>query len=108
MGFRWKTLKENSIDINAIPSDCKEDNLKEIFDLILEQEKNENELVLESNERIAKTMAKKMAIQNREQLSDEQMQTLINNLFACKNPSICPFGKPVIMNLDSSDIIKQF
>ena len=108
MGFQWDILKEDSIEINATPSNCKEGRLKEIFDLILEQEKNENELILESSERIAKIMAKKMAVAKGKRLNNEEMQQLLNNLFSCKNPNICPFGKPVIMNLDTNYIIKQF
>ena len=82
--------------------------METIFEEILEQEKNNNQLVISTKVKIAKVLAKNIAIKKGKSLEQEEMKVLISNLFACNLPSICPSGNPTIINLAFNDITKHF
>lgn len=107
LGFSFK-LKDNSIEINGIPPECTKGNLEAIFEEILEQEKNDDKLKIAIKEKIAKVLAKNIAIKKGKKIEQKEMKVLISNLFACDLPSISPNGKPTIINLALNDITKHF
>ncbi len=107
LGFSFK-LKDNSIEINGIPPECTKENLEAIFEEILEQEKNDDKLKIAIKEKIAKVLAKNIAIKKGKKIEQKEMKVLVSNLFACDLPSISPNGKPTIINLALNDITKHF
>ena len=108
LGFGFELKGQNKIEINSIPPECTEANLEIIFDEILEQEKNDEQLEISIKEKIAKVLAKRFAIKKGKSLEREEMKVLVSNLFACNLPSICPSGNPTIINLTFNDITKHF
>ena len=107
LGFSFK-LKDNSIEINGIPPECTKENLEAIFEEILEQEKNDDKLKIAVKEKIAKVLAKNIAIKKGKKIEQKEMKVLVSNLFACNLPSICPSGNPTIINLALNNITKHF
>ena len=108
LGFGFELKKENQIEINAIPTECKNENLENIFDEILQQEKNDEKLKVSTKERIAKVLAKSLAIKSGKKLEIQEINLLVNNLFACNLPTVCPNGNPTIINITFNDISKHF
>jgi len=60
------------------------------------------------NDLLAKSLAKSLAIKTGTILTIEEQEHLIHQLFACKEPTVSPTNKPVLMTLDVSDIDKKF
>ena len=108
LGFGFELKKENQIEINAIPTECKNENLENIFDEILQQEKNNEKLKVSTKERIAKVLAKSLSIKSGKKLEMQEISLLVNNLFACNLPTVCPNGNPTIINITFNDISKHF
>ncbi|MEE2699743.1 MAG: DNA mismatch repair endonuclease MutL [Bacteroidota bacterium] len=108
IGFYFKVLDKSEIEVTAIPNDLTVKNLQSVFEEFLEQEKNEVSIESSSRKRIAKVLAKSIAIKTGKRLEKEEMRFIISNLIQCKTPSICPNGHKVIMNLDLQSILKQF
>ena len=108
LGFGFELKKENQIEINAIPTECKNENLENIFDEILQQEKNDETLKVSTKERIAKVLAKSLAIKSGKKLEMQEIRLLVNNLFDCNLPTVCPNGNPTIINITFNDISKHF
>mgnify|MGYP002836343291 CR=1 FL=1 len=108
LGFGFELKKENQIEINAIPTECKNENLENIFDEILQQEKNDEKLKVSTKERIAKVLAKSLAIKSGKKLEMQEIRLLVNNLIACNLPTVCPNGNPTIINITFNDISKHF
>jgi DNA mismatch repair protein MutL len=50
----------------------------------------------------------KKAIKAGEALSGKQMAHLMETLFACDNPWRCPHGRPIILTLSLSDLLRKF
>lgn len=61
----------------------------------------------EKERRIAFT-ASRIAISNRVKLSSEEAQSLVKQLLLCKQPKLCPSGKPTMIHISSADLAKQF
>ena len=49
-----------------------------------------------------------MAVKSGVALSREEREHMINKLFACKEPSVSPSNRPVLITMDANDFDKKF
>jgi DNA mismatch repair protein MutL len=59
-------------------------------------------------ESIAKTVACRAAIKSGDRLEEDEMRSLIDQLFATELPYSCPHGRPTFMRMTSSELDKRF
>ena len=57
---------------------------------------------------MAKSFSKSLAIKTGAILSQKEQESLVNNLFSCKEPSICPSGKATFKTLTLEEIDQLF
>ena len=109
LGFDFEDFGSNSIVINGYPSELTGINEKMLFEELLEQYKiNKSELSLPKNENLARALAKRTAIRPGGKLTSEEMNALIDNLFACSTPNFAPDGQLIIFILDLNKIESFF
>ena len=60
------------------------------------------------NDMLSKSMAASMAIKTGVSLNKEEREHLINQLFACKEPTVSPTNKPIFTTFDVSYLDKKF
>lgn len=109
LGFILNKVGRNSFIITGVPSEINDQNLKQTLEQLLEQFKlNKSELKLEKHENIATSLARSASIKSGTFLTNEEMNNLIDNLFACEMPYNLPNGKPTIISLNLEDLNKQF
>lgn len=60
------------------------------------------------NDMIAKSMARSLAVKTGTYLSEKEQESLLNGLFACKEPDVSPLGKPTFITMRVEDIDKKF
>ena len=53
-------------------------------------------------------VACKGAVKAGQKLSVPEMQSLIDQLFACENPYICPHGRPIVIKFSLADLAARF
>ncbi|MCF0195884.1 MAG: DNA mismatch repair protein MutL, partial [Bacteroidaceae bacterium] len=58
--------------------------------------------------KLALSMARQTSIVNGQVLSVQEMDTLINDLFASSNPSLTPLGQNIFFILSQEDIDSHF
>ena len=107
LGFIFKLNKQN-IEISAMPAECREENIQEILEEILHQAQNDIEIEINQTQKIAKSLANSLAINNSKPLKTEEMNSLYNELLKCKAPNLCPSGKSIIKNFKIEDLKKYF
>ena len=108
-GFIFSTIAEDHIEIGGLPVAVVESNANGILEqLISDIEQEVPEAGFSQNDLLAKSMAKSMAVKTGTSLNEEAREHLINQLFACKEPSISPFNKPVLVTMDANDFDKKF
>ena len=76
------------------------------MEIIVHEEKNFS--IEKFNEKIATMMSCKLAIKANENISLEEMESLINDLRKCNNPYNCPHGRPTTVFYSNYDLEKLF
>lgn len=105
LGFDIRDLGNHTIVVNGYPSNAATNDPEEMIEQLLEEYKSTGADVRESNkERICRSLAKASAIPYGKSLSREEMQEMIDSLFACDNPNYSPSGKPVLTILAIQEI----
>jgi DNA mismatch repair protein MutL len=109
IGFDIRPFGKSTIIINGIPQDIKQGKEKEILLEILEMYR-EFALTNVTNEKdnLAKSFACKSAIKAGDPLTEKEMISLIDNLFATKIPYVCPHGRPVFIKLTIDELDRRF
>jgi len=109
LGFNIEIFGKNSIVINGIPTGLDDINEKEIIESFLEEIKNNNsDIKAEKKKIIVNTLSKKARITNNKKLTLEEMNSIIDRLFACKNSKYSPSGKQNYIELGIENIENLF
>jgi DNA mismatch repair protein MutL len=109
LGFVYNIFGKNTIVVNGIPADIPNANEKNLFESLIEQYKqNQTELRLERKENLARSLAKRAAIRPGTKLSLTEMNSLIDQLFACKMPTYAPNGNLTLVLMTIEKIASMF
>jgi DNA mismatch repair protein MutL len=109
LGFRFEVFGKNTLVVRGIPASLTSGREKELFEGLLEQFKiNQSELALPLKESLARALARRASIKTGQKLAREEMQALIDNLFACKTPNYTPDGTPTFFIFELSKIESYF
>ncbi|AFL81959.1 DNA mismatch repair protein MutL [Aequorivita sublithincola DSM 14238] len=108
-GFVFSELKDETIEISGIPVLILESHVVNLLSQLVHDIKEEvPDSGFSQNDMLAKSMAAGMAIRTGVSLNKEEREHLINQLFACKEPSVSPNNKLVFTTMDSIDLDKKF
>ena len=108
MGFDLK-VNEESIEINGIPSQCREENLQNIVEDILNNLDIEDENIDEKiKNKLNKNVSYSLCLKTGQKLTTEEMKVLVNELMNCEVSSVSPNGSSTFINLNLNDINKKF
>ncbi|MFQ5583148.1 MAG: DNA mismatch repair endonuclease MutL [Calditrichia bacterium] len=108
IGFEINELSGRTIVIEAIPADVKVGHESKILIQILDYYRENEQGKYQPHEKIAAAFACKNAIKSGEKLSLEEMNALVDQLFATKEPYFCPHGRPVIITFGLEELDKKF
>lgn len=103
LGFEFEQMGESMIVIQGIPAELAPCNEKEVFEGLIEQYKfNAEKLDLPKNESLARALAKRTATNRCDKMKNEEMDHLMDRLFACEQPNYTPDGNPtyVLVSLE--------
>jgi DNA mismatch repair protein MutL len=108
-GFVFSKIEDDKLEISGLPVGVVESKVNEILEqLVSDIEQDVPEPGYSQNDQLAKSLAKSMAVKTGTPLNKEAREHLINQLFACKEPSISPNNSPVLLTMASSDFDKKF
>ncbi|MEZ4858147.1 MAG: DNA mismatch repair endonuclease MutL [Flavobacteriaceae bacterium] len=108
-GFVFSEIKGERVAISGVPSGVLESGVEDILQqLIADVETEIPEAGYSRNDVLAKSLAKSMAIKTGVSLSVAAQENMINQLFACKEPSVSPENRPVLITLGMADFDKKF
>lgn len=108
-GFIFKTLEKNLVEIEGLPIQLKEKDVPVVLEAIIrDSELDLPEESFSQSDRLAATMAKGMAIKTGESMSQEAMENLVDELFACKESELTSQGKKVFINITGDSLNLKF
>jgi DNA mismatch repair protein MutL len=86
LGFEMSNLGKGTISVNGIPSDCKESDVENYLRELLSSLKEGAFRNEDRTDRLALRLAEHASIRAGQHLSEEEMTTLISQLFSLPNP----------------------
>jgi len=108
LGYEIENFGDNSIIVHASPAELEEDSVEDVLDRFLKSYEENIEFQLGVAENLARSLAKSTALKRGTRLTEEEMQAIIDKLFACQNPYINPEGKKSIISYEISEIENLF
>lgn len=108
-GFVFESFGEDTLSVTGVPVALAESQAHTVLEQLIQDIMDEvPDAGFSQNDLLVRSMAKSMAVKTGVALSSKERDHLVNQLFMCKEPSISPSNKPVIITLDANDLDKKF
>lgn len=108
-GFQLEEFGENTIKLTGVPTMCLDLNTKELFLETLDEINTVARTAKqEIEEKFLATIACKAAVKAHMALTDEEVDSLLQQLLSLPNPFTCPHGRPTAIKMTKTDIEKKF
>ena len=105
IGFDLSDLGGHTFAINGVPAGIEGLNPVTLLQQMLS---DSDSLLTPHSSNIALSLAQSVAIPYGQVLSNDEMEQLVNELFACSNVNYTPNGKPILSILPQLDIDRLF
>jgi DNA mismatch repair protein MutL len=109
LGFDIREFGPNSVVVDGVPADLNSSSEHALLEHLLEGFKNNMAILkLDKRDNLARALARNAAIKAGTSLSLEEMNVLIDQLFACQMPNLALNGKPVISTFNMNELLDRF
>jgi len=109
LGYMIEPFGKNTFVIQGTPADVTQGNEKQVIDSLLEQYKHfSNDLKFSKREKLIRSLAWQQSIKAGRQLSEKEMEVLVEDLFRCKQPNSSPNGNPTYLEFKKEQLEKMF
>ena len=109
LGFDIREFGKNTVVVDGIPADITNASENELLEQLLEGFKNNLAILkLDKRDNLARSLARNAALKAGVKLSMEEMNQLVDQLFACQMPNLALNGKPVISTFTLNELAERF
>lgn len=109
LGFDVQEFGNDTFVVHGLPADIEEGDEQEMLERLLENYKNNLDVLkLDRRQGLARSLAQQASIKAGRQLNVKEMQTLIDELFACEQPYIAPNKRNTFLTFDFDELEKRF
>jgi DNA mismatch repair protein MutL len=108
LGFEIKHFGTRTILVTAVPPLVRNKSGEVFLREILTQLEEEGKVEKDRTKAVAKSFACHGAIKAGERLSQEEMQSLVRQLFYTNEPYSCPHGRPTVIKLSLEELNRRF
>jgi DNA mismatch repair protein MutL len=109
MGFSIQLLSGNTAIINGVPADIEIGDEKQVLrDMLQQYRELQKKPTLDARHKVAIAFASRTAIPRGKRLMEEEMEMLIDQLFACEDPYHDPLQKPTLIYMPLDDLKARF
>ena len=109
LGYNIEPFGKDSFIVQGTPGDMVQGNEKGVIESLLEQYKHfTSEIRFSQREKLIRTMARQQAIRPGTALSEKEMRTLVDDLFACAQHNITPGGDPTYIEFKKDYVERLF
>ncbi|NOZ57335.1 MAG: DNA mismatch repair endonuclease MutL [Calditrichaeota bacterium] len=108
LGFSVRVFGARTVVIEGVPSGQKISNPGKALLSIIDEYGKERQANVEVRDSVAKSYACKTAIKSGDRLTLEEMNALVDQLFACEQPYFCPHGRPILIQISLEELDRRF
>jgi DNA mismatch repair protein MutL len=109
LGFDIKVFGKNTIVIEGIPPDIKGGQEERIVqDMLALYREYQQKTPMDARDNLAKSFSCRSAIKAGDPLSEPEMRSLIDQLFATRMPYVCPHGRPIVLRISIDELDRRF
>jgi DNA mismatch repair protein MutL len=109
LGYQVEPFGNNAFVIQGTPADVLPGNEKHSIELLIEQFKHfSSDIKFSKREKLVRCMARQQAIKAGQALTQKEMHTLIEELFACATPNITTNGTPTYLEFKEDYLDRMF
>ena len=108
LGFAIRPFGGKTVLVEAEPVTMMMGRHSQVIRDILDDLANRQPAELDREERLARSFACQGAIKAGERLTQEEMNSLVNMLFATSSPYTCPHGRPTIIRMSMEELARKF
>ncbi|MBB3054696.1 DNA mismatch repair endonuclease MutL [Mucilaginibacter gotjawali] len=109
LGFDIREFGKNTVVVEGVPADLNNTSETEILEQLLEGFKNNQSILkLDKRDSLARSLARNAATKAGTRMSLEEMNLLIDQLFACQMPNLALNGKLVITTFTLNELAERF
>lgn len=105
VGFLFEEFEKETLIVKGIPTSLSESQITPVLEQLLDDISQEiPDASFSPFDIMAKSFAKSLAIKTGTALNVKEQETLVNDLFSCKEPAVSPFGKTIFKTLTIKEI----
>ena len=109
LGYEIEPFGQNSFVIHATPADLEAGNEQKSMEQLLERYKNFNaEIRFSRREKLLRTLAWQQSIKTGRPMREEEMKSLLQQLFHCQTPQTTPAGRPTFITYTLDNVESWF
>ncbi len=109
LGFDIREFGKNTVVVEGIPADLNNVGENELLEQLLEGFKNNQSILkLDKRDSLSRSLARNAATKAGTMMSLEEMNLLIDQLFACEMPNVALNGKLVITTFTLNELLERF
>lgn len=109
LGFDIREFGRNTVIVEGVPADLNNTDEHELLEKLLEGYKNnQSVLKLDKRDSLARSLARNAAIKAGTKMATEEMNLLIDQLFACQMPNLALNGKLIITTFSTEELLERF
>lgn len=109
LGYSIELFGKDSFIIQGTPGDTAQGNEKGVMESLLEQYKNfTSEIRFSKREKLIRSLARQGSVKAGTPLTEKEMRTLVDGLFACAQHNVTPGGDPTYIEFKKDYVEKLF
>jgi DNA mismatch repair protein MutL len=109
LGYVIEPFGKNTFVIQGTPADVEPGNERYVIDILLEQYKHfSNDMKFSKREKLIRSLARQQAVKDGTRLTEREMRSLVNDLFACAQPNATPDGYPTYLEFKQDQLERMF
>ena len=106
-GFAIEPLNQTTMVVTAVPTGLGEEDLQEMLQQMLADYKGSTmQKFSNRSQTLCASLAKRMAMRQGNTMSQEEMQQMVADLFACPMADTSPSGKKIITIVKPEELLK--
>jgi DNA mismatch repair protein MutL len=109
LGFDVKPFGKYTVIVEGVPTDVRPGQEQSILEEMLGLYKEyRHDAPTDVRDNLAKSFSCRSAIKAGDTLTEQEMRSLIDQLFATKMPYVCPHGRPVVLRISTEELDRRF